>query len=123
MSTAPNPPMPNPRQCNGFLVTVSLPSQVIAARLRRGDVFALLETPTEQLEIEAIAPHPELSSQLIITSTGRTAQLTLHVYDHVRPVRMPRTVQVTCQLCGEGTMTDLDLVAQGEPKTWVCNRH
>jgi hypothetical protein len=123
MSAASNPPMPNPRQSNGFLVTVSLPSLVIAARLRRGDVFALPENPTEQLKIETIASHPELSSRLIITSTDKTVQLTLHVDEPVQPVHMPRTVQVTCQLCGTSTTTDLDLVAQGEPKAWVCNRH
>ncbi|MCK8431892.1 hypothetical protein G3I77_02285 [Streptomyces sp. D2-8] len=123
MSAASNPPMPNPRQSNGFLVTVSLPSLVIAARLRRGDVFALPENPNEHLKIETIAPHPELGSRLIIIPTDETTQFTLHVDEPVEPVSMPRTVQVTCQLCGTDTTTALDLVTQGEPKTWVCNRH
>ncbi|MFD3618759.1 hypothetical protein ACFWWT_26660 [Streptomyces sp. NPDC058676] len=123
MSAASNPPIPNPRQSNGFLVTVSLPSLVTAARLRRGDVFALPDNPNEQLKIAAIAPHPELSSRLIITSTDKTAQFTLHVDEAVHPMYMPRTIQVTCQLCDTDAMTDLDLVAQGEPRSWVCNRH
>lgn len=123
MSAASNPPMPNPRQSNGFLVTVSLPSMLVASRLRRGDVFALPENPNKALKVETIAPHPELSSRLIIIPTDETAQFTLHADEPVQPVSMPRTIQVTCQLCGTDTMTDLDLVAQGEPKTWVCNRH
>ncbi|MEU4166173.1 hypothetical protein AB0F46_04705 [Streptomyces sp. NPDC026665] len=123
MSAGSNPPMPNPRQAKGFLVTVSLPSMLIASRLRRGDVFALPENPSRHLKIKAIAPHPELSSRLIIIPADKTAQFTLHVDEPIQPVSMPRTIQVTCQLCGADTTTDLDLVAQGEPKAWVCNRH
>jgi hypothetical protein len=123
MSTASNPPMPNPRQAAGFLVTVSLPSTLIASRFRRGDVFVLPENPNEHLTIETIAPHPELGSRLIITANDKTVPFTLHVEEPVQPVRMPRTIQVTCQLCDTATTTDLDLVAHGEPKTWVCSRH
>lgn len=123
MSAASNPPMPNPRQSSGFLVTVSLPSMLVASFLRRGDVFALPENPNEHLKIEGIARHPELSSRLIITPSDKTATFTLHVDEPVQPVHMPRTIQVTCQLCDKASTTDLDLVAHGEPKTWVCNRH
>ncbi|MGW8951539.1 hypothetical protein [Streptomyces sp. NPDC055709] len=115
--------MPNPRQANGFLVTVSLPSTLIASRFRQGDVFALPENPNEHLTIETIAPHPDLDSRLIITLNDKTVPFTLHVEEPVQPVRMPRTIQVTCQLCDTGTATELDLVAHGEPKTWLCNRH
>lgn len=123
MSVASNPPMPNPRQCNGFLVTLGLPALVAAARLLPGDVFVLPENSGEQLKIEAITPHPKISTHLTITFVDERAQLTLREDEPVRPVCMPRTIQVTCQLCGTAATTDLDLVAQGEPKTWVCNQH
>ncbi|MEU2449000.1 hypothetical protein ABZ605_02890 [Streptomyces sp. NPDC012765] len=123
MSTASNPPMPNPGTLNGFLVTVSLPSMLAASRFRRGDVFVLPGNPNDHLMIENIAPHPELGLRLIVTVNGKNVPFTLHVDDPVQPVSMRRAVQVTCRLCQTATTADLDLVTHGEPQDWVCNRH
>ncbi|MGF0173140.1 hypothetical protein ACQF36_22355 [Streptomyces sp. Marseille-Q5077] len=123
MSTTPNPPSPNPRQAKGFLVTVALPSTLPASRLRRHDVFALPENSGERLRIESLAPHPQLPTRLVITPVDAPMPITLHVDEPVQPISMHRSVEVTCQLCGASTTTEIDLVAHGEPKTWVCNRH
>ncbi|MEN8649169.1 hypothetical protein ABCR94_00580 [Streptomyces sp. 21So2-11] len=123
MNPSPNPPMPNPRQAQGFMVTVSLPSALPASRLRVGDTFALHEAPDEHLLVVQAEPHPDHPSRLIITVPGKTTPFTLHADEPIRPLRMPRTVHVACQLCSKSTTTELDLVTHGEPKTWVCNRH
>ncbi|WP_406260547.1 hypothetical protein OIA45_19920 [Streptomyces chartreusis] len=123
MNSAPNPPMPNPRQAKGFMVTIALPSALPASRLQVGDTFALHKNPGEHLLVEQTATHPDLPSQLIIAVSGKTTPITLHIDEPIRPLRMPRTVHVTCQLCDQSTETELELVANGEPKTWVCNRH
>lgn len=123
MRATSNPPMPNPSKANGFLVTVSLPSTLTASRLRQGDVFALPGNPNDHLTIETIAPHPEIDLRLIITFNGKSVPFTLHVDELIHPVRMRRAIQVTCRLCATATTTDLDLVAHGEPKTWVCSQH
>ncbi|MGX1668660.1 hypothetical protein [Streptomyces sp. NPDC055400] len=121
MNSTPNPPMPNPRQTKGFMVTIALPAALPASRLQAGDTFALHENPGEQLLVERTKAHPP--SQLIITVPGKATPITLHIDEPIRPLRMPRTVHVTCQLCDQSTETHLELVANGEPKTWVCNRH
>ncbi|WP_189966484.1 hypothetical protein [Streptomyces violascens] len=123
MSTAPDPPKPNPRQSSGFLVTTSLPDRLPASRLQQGDTFALPEHPDEPLIIDLITPNPERNASLLISTRDRTAPITLHMEEPIQPLRMPRTFNVTCQLCEATTTTDLELVAHGQPKTWVCNRH
>ncbi|WP_327356283.1 hypothetical protein [Streptomyces sp. NBC_01304] len=123
MNSTPNPPLPNPRQAKGFMVTTALPAALPASRLQEGDTFALHENPGEHLLVEQTKAHPHLPSQLIITVSGKDTPITLHANEAIRPLRMPRTVHVTCQLCGRTTETHLELVANGEPKTWVCNRH
>ncbi|MFE6530128.1 hypothetical protein ACFVMA_14430 [Streptomyces rochei] len=123
MSTASNLPMPNPRQVNGFLVTVSLPPTLSASHLCRGDIFTLPANPNQHLTVETIAPHPEIGSRLTITTNDMPISFTLHIDEPVQPVRMPRTMRVTCRLCGAATDVDLDLVTHGEPKIWICSRH
>ncbi|EST27344.1 hypothetical protein [Streptomyces roseochromogenus] len=123
MSTPHNPPGPNSRHSKGFLVTVALPMTVLASRLQRHDVFVLPEQGDQPLAVADVTQHPHLEARLVIELKGTSIPITLHVNEPVQPVSMPRRVDVKCQLCGNTTTTDIDLVAHGEPKTWVCNRH
>lgn len=123
MSTPHNPPGPNPRQAKGFLVTVALPTMVPASRLRPHDVFALPEQGDLPFTVAGIASHPDFAARLVISLRGASTAITLHADELVRPILMPRTVEMICQLCSAAAVTDIDLVAHGEPKTWVCSRH
>lgn len=123
MTTAQNPPPPNPRQAKGFLVTLSIPPTVPASRLHRCDVFALPEQPRQALTLDDVRPHPALAGRLLIDLHGVTEPLTLSSSEPVHPLSMPRRVAMACQVCGAATAMSLDLVAYGEPKTWVCRLH
>ncbi|MGW1562765.1 hypothetical protein ACWCQ1_40635 [Streptomyces sp. NPDC002144] len=121
--TAHTPPLPNARPSRGFLVTLSLPPTVPAARLQDCDVFALPEQQDHPLTVAAVRQHPDFTARLLIDLHGTQEPITLKASEAVRPLSMPRQVEVSCQLCRVTTSTALDLVAHGEPQTWVCSVH
>ena len=123
VNTAHTPPPPNPRQARGFLVTLSIPTTVPAARLQQCDVFALPEQQDRPLTVANVRKHPSFAARLLIDVHGTPEPLTLKASEPVQPLSMPRHVDVTCQLCRATTSTALDLVAHGEPQTWVCSLH
>ncbi|MGW1053577.1 hypothetical protein [Streptomyces sp. NPDC001155] len=123
MITSHNPPHPSPRQAKGFLVTISLPTSLPASHLQRHDVFAVLEQVDLPFTVADVTQHPDLEERLVIALQGTSVPITLQANEPVRPISMPRHIDMKCQLCDASTTTDIDLVAHGEPKTWVCNRH
>ncbi|RRR69051.1 hypothetical protein EHS43_43110 [Streptomyces sp. RP5T] len=60
---------------------------------------------------------------MVIELDGTQEPLTLKTSEPVQPLSMPRRIEVSCQLCKATTSTPLDLVAHGEPQTWVCSQH
>ncbi|WP_367132728.1 MULTISPECIES: hypothetical protein [Streptomyces] len=43
--------------------------------------------------------------------------------EDIRPLRLPRTYELSCQLCDQSTQGHIDLVAHGEPRLFVCGQH
>jgi hypothetical protein len=123
MTTPHDPSLPNPRQSKGYLVTISVPQTVSASRLQQCDVFALPEQPDHPLTVADVRQHPYLTGRMLIDLQDRPQPLTLKASEPVQPLSMPRRVNVTCQLCDAPSATALDLVAHGEPMTWVCSLH
>lgn len=123
MSPPQTPPVPNRRQARGFLVTLSLPPTLPAARLQERDAFTLPEQQDYPLTVAEVRQHPDFTARLLIKVHGTPQPLTLRASEPVQPLSMPRQVEVTCQLCAATTSTALDLVAHGEPRTWACSLH
>ncbi|MEU1273630.1 hypothetical protein [Streptomyces sp. NPDC005799] len=123
MTASPTPPLPNRRQTHGFLVTLSLPPTVPATRLQECDVFTLPEQQDHPLTVADVRQHPDFTARLLIELRGTLQPLTLRTSEPVQPLSMPRQVTLSCQLCQATTTTALDLVAHGEPQTWVCSLH
>ncbi|MEK2474020.1 hypothetical protein [Streptomyces noursei] len=105
---------------NGFIVTVEQPSTIQATALREGDSFALIGNDRP---LTVLARRRHLQPLWLLTLEGHDAPITLRVDEQIRPLKMLRAFNLTCQLCGRTAQHVLDLPVHGIPQTWVCSHH
>ncbi|MGR3937085.1 hypothetical protein [Streptomyces sp. BRA346] len=107
------------------VVTLGFTRPVYAHELRPGDVFVFPDAPSTALivaDIEESVLSPELAL-LTLTLHGRTEPMHLPANTPIRPLRMVRTVSMTCLLCHKDQEAELDLPRDGEPLSLVCADH
>lgn len=105
---------------NSFIVTVELTPTVHATALREGDTFALTGND-DPLTILTRQRH--LQPLWLLGVEGHNAPITLRDDEPIRPLRMLRAFDLTCQLCSRAGRRVFDLPVHGIPQTWVCNQH
>ncbi|MCX4666406.1 hypothetical protein OG453_06955 [Streptomyces sp. NBC_01381] len=96
------------------------PPTVAAAALQAGDTFALLDNDSA-LIIHAKRRH--LQPLWLLDLEGHDSPITLRDDEPIRPLRMLRAFDLTCQLCARTSRRVLDLPVHGIPHTWVCDQH
>ncbi|MGD3109540.1 hypothetical protein [Streptomyces sp. YGL11-2] len=105
---------------NGFIVTVAQSPTIQATALREGDSFALLGNDRP---LTILARQRHLQPLWLLTLEGQDVPITLRDDEQIRPLRMLRAFDLTCQLCRRTARHILDLPVHGIPQTWVCNHH
>ncbi|MFF4606139.1 hypothetical protein ACFY12_25785 [Streptomyces sp. NPDC001339] len=105
---------------NGFIVTVTQTPTVQATALREGDTFTLLG---DDSPLTILARRRHLQPLWLLTLEDQDAPITLRDDEPIRPLRMLRAFDLTCQLCGRTAQHVLDLPVHGIPQTWVCSQH
>ncbi|MEU5426517.1 hypothetical protein AB0H73_13040 [Streptomyces olivoreticuli] len=105
-----------------FVVTVRLPEFLPASRLHPGDSFAFPEDPTPLIILNA-RPDYLYSGFLRLDIDGEDLPLCIRETEGIRPLRLPRTYELTCQLCGHLAAGRIDIAALGEPRFLICGNH
>ncbi|MFJ2342342.1 hypothetical protein [Streptomyces antimycoticus] len=107
------------------VVTLGFTRPVYAHELRPGDGFVFPDAPSTALivaDIEESVLSPELVL-LGLTLHGRAEPMHLPANTPIRPLRMVRTISMTCLLCHKDQEAELDLPRDGEPLSLVCADH
>lgn len=105
---------------NGFIVTVEQTPTVQAATLREGDTFRLLSNDSP---LTILTRQRHLHPLWLLSLDGHKSPITLRDDEPIRPIRMLRTFDLTCQPCTRTSRSVLDLPVHGIPQTWVCDQH
>lgn len=105
---------------NGFIVTVEQTPTIPATALKEGDTFALVGNDSP-LTIRAKQRH--LQPLWLLDLEGHDSPITLRDDEPIRPLRMLRAFNLTCQLCTRTRRHVLDLPVHGIPQTWICDQH
>ncbi|GAA3835660.1 hypothetical protein GCM10022403_080480 [Streptomyces coacervatus] len=104
---------------NGFIVTIEQTATIQATALREGDTFTLVGNDSP---LTILARRRHLQPLWLLTLEGQDAPITLRDDEPIQPLRMLRTFDLTCQLCGRTARHVLDLPVHGIPQAWVCGR-
>lgn len=105
-----------------FTVTAPLPDTVPAERLEPGDTFAFPEDVTPRTVL-CSGPGPRHENYRLYALDDDPLPLCMREDEPIRPVRLPRTYDLACQLCGRTSRVELDLAAHGEPVIRICDQH
>ncbi|MFG3157113.1 hypothetical protein ACGF7W_34340 [Streptomyces sp. NPDC048219] len=107
------------------IVTVGFHRPVHVHELRPGDVFAFPDAPHTALTVieGGRAPVSAELTLVVLTLAGCDGPLSLPATTHVRPLRLLRSVSLTCLLCSKEENVELNLPQDGEPLAFVCDNH
>ncbi|MHA7956378.1 hypothetical protein ACX9I7_01280 [Streptomyces sp. L500] len=105
-----------------FTVTVRLPDTVPAKRLEPGDTFAFPEDDTPRTVL-CSAPDPHHDRYRLYALDDDPLPMCMREDEPIRPVRLPRTFDLPCQLCGRTSRIAVDLAVHGEPLIRICDQH
>ncbi|MGW6021313.1 hypothetical protein [Streptomyces sp. NPDC055099] len=105
---------------NGFIVTVGQIPTIPATALKEGDTFTLVG---DDGPLTVLAKRRHLQLLWLLDLEGHNSPITLRDDEPVRPLRMLRAFDLTCQLCTRTHRRVLDLPVHGIPHVWVCEQH
>lgn len=91
-----------------------------ATALQEGDAFALIGNDSP---LTILTRRRHLRPLWLLGLEGHGSPITVRDDEPIRPLRMLRTFDLTCQFCPRTGRHVLDLPVHGIPQTWVCDQH